>query len=100
ASAPRLIRKLPGIDADRPIKIRKKRARKRRKKHRGALVCDEALAIYHEFIAPRLAAENGVIFKCKTGAPRTRLAIEKQGRCEAANSAAYHHTVKLLAGIL
>jgi hypothetical protein len=59
----------------------------------------EALAIDHEFVAPRLTAEDGMIFEHQTSSARSVLAFKEESCGQSADAATHNHAIVLLAGV-
>src|SRR5215469_13500857 len=93
-TAPRLILKCVPIDADRIVKLGKKRARQRLETSSRPLMDHEPLPIDLEFVALRLAAKDRVIVNHQTGLCRTGLALKEKSCCQAADTASDNDAVK------
>ena len=88
------------IDADRLVEFREPGVGQLGEEHSRALVRDEALPLDLEFVRPGFAAEDGVVLQHQTGPLVASLPLKKECGGEAADAAAYHHAVILLAGFL
>src|SRR5229473_4488649 len=85
-STPALVFELTPVHPDALVELLDRR---RNREPVGALRRHQALTIHHEFVAPRFAAEDGMVFQYQTGLLWLRFILEEQSRSKAADPATH-----------
>ena len=80
-ASPGLIREARFSEADGVVEIGEKTSRVRNEIDRGALMCDDGMAVNCEFVLLGFAAEDGMIFEDQAFGAGARLAKKKRGCC-------------------